>query len=166
MSRTRKRQEPYQYRHPKGHKKAKIHNLRSIPPNPYEDIHPDDQCFIVYKIIRKMFNAGIEYEVIERRLRHEYKIPAWQWYVAVHGTGFIWVVFLNNVMFGKNILLPSILSTVFFSMGETLNWFVFQFFIYTDEPFGKIGAFISIQGMYFIYCIVQCFLLRLSDNTR
>jgi len=79
MSRTRKRQNTGYYRSISGHKKAKLNRLRSIPPNSWEDIRADKQCYMVRNIIKDMFNAGTELEEIENRIKNEYKVPRWQW---------------------------------------------------------------------------------------
>ena len=63
-----------------GHKMAKQHNLRSIPPDTHlEDIKADKQCYDTSRIIEKMFNAGVEIEQIENKMRARYKIPHWAW---------------------------------------------------------------------------------------
>jgi len=80
MSRTRKRQSTGYYRQTiSGYKRAKLNKLRSIPPNPWEDLRADNQCHTMRGIIEDMFNAGIELEEIENKVKNEYGVPHWQW---------------------------------------------------------------------------------------
>lgn len=79
MSRSRKRQSAYSHRNPRGNKQAKINDLRSVPPGMYDDVNYDRQCFNADRIIRKMYNSGMEIEEIERKIREDYRMPRWQW---------------------------------------------------------------------------------------
>ena len=79
MSRSHKRQETRSYRAPKGHRRAKMHGLRSVPPSQWDDVKPDDQCYKIDKIIDSMFNKGMQLEEIEKKIKEQYKVPHWQW---------------------------------------------------------------------------------------
>jgi len=79
MSKTYKKQRVGYYRSPRGHKKAKLNNLRNVPPSSWEDMKPDNQCFIIDDIIKKLFNKGMTIEEIEKKVRPEYKIKHWKW---------------------------------------------------------------------------------------
>jgi len=56
-------------------------------------------------------------------------LAPWKWYLASHLCGFLWLLLVNHLFFEKNIIWPILLSTAYFSSGETLNWFFFNYFI-------------------------------------
>lgn len=78
MSRSHKRYFTY-YRSIRGFKKATIHNLRSIPPNPWEDIKPDKQCWKASRVIYDLFNKGMDVDQIKKKVKANYHIQNWQW---------------------------------------------------------------------------------------
>jgi hypothetical protein len=86
MSGTRKRQNNRAYRSLKGHKQATRDGCRnkSIPPDPWDDIRPDDQCFVASKMMDRMFNNGVEFEVIEKKIKNRFKLAQWQWIEINH----------------------------------------------------------------------------------
>ena len=88
------------------------------------------------------------------------KISCWQWSVPVHAAGFIWMLFWNKIFINRNIILPILFSTLFFTAGETANWFVFNFFKYMENPFGAIGSFWIIILLYLGLCSMSCIIIR------
>lgn len=79
MSRSNKRQETRNFRSPKGRKFAKAHGLRTVPPGQNDDIKPDNQCHKIGRIIKKLFNKGVQIEEIEKKVKAKYGVPHWQW---------------------------------------------------------------------------------------
>ena len=77
MGKTYKRQQIYDYfRKPKGRKQAKINNVRkgAIPPDSWDDVQHDDQCYVVYRLLEKMIDSNISDEEIEHKLVNKFKI--------------------------------------------------------------------------------------------
>jgi hypothetical protein len=91
---------------------------------------------------------------------HFDKIQAWQWSVPVHFTGFCWLLFWNNIFRRQVIILPIAVSTLFFLVGETANWFVFQFFKYEESPLGAAGSFWIIIFLYIGMCTITSYIIR------
>ncbi len=87
-------------------------------------------------------------------------LAPWKWYLASHLGGFLFLLLVNHLFFNKSVIWPILLSTAYFSTGETLNWFLFNYFIYTEKPFGPAGAYWTIVLIYLIYCTGQAYVLR------
>ena len=87
-------------------------------------------------------------------------LAPWKWYLASHLGGFLFLLLVNQLFFNRSIIWPILLSTAYFSGGETLNWFFLHYFIYTDKPFGPEGAFWTIILAYLTYCAGQAYVLR------
>ena len=92
-------------------------------------------------------------------------IPAWQWSLPVHLTGFIWLVACNRLLAARSALLPVLLSTAFFFLGETLNRYFLGFFVYAgDLPWQKALSFWSIIAMYAGLCTGAVLILRFPEK--
>ena len=78
MGKTYKKQKIYKnFRYPRSSKKAKIYKTRNkaIPPSEYEDIIPDEQCFLYLKIIDRMKSRQIPKRLIINAVHRRFKIP-------------------------------------------------------------------------------------------
>lgn len=62
------------FRRPKGKLNAKIHNARSIPPDSWEDLPIDPQCYLPFRLAIKMLEEGFPPELIVRKLYNKFKI--------------------------------------------------------------------------------------------
>jgi len=78
MSRTYKTSYGY-FRPVRGNKQAIISEARkkAIPPNSWDDIPYDKQCFVLYKIALGLHKKGWEKERIIKHLKIKYKIKEW-----------------------------------------------------------------------------------------
>ena len=90
------------------------------------------------------------------------KIPAWKWSIPVHLLGLIWLIFCNATLKEKPKLWSILISSLFFFLAETLNWFVFHFFEYSNEPFGQVASFWIVIMLYISLCTICSFLLRMD----
>jgi hypothetical protein len=88
------------------------------------------------------------------------KISVFYWSVPVHCMGFLWLLFWAKKLFNKPILFSILVSSLFFLVMETTNWFVFQFFTYEPYLFGAEGSFAIIILLYMILCSIICMILR------
>ena len=63
MGKTYKKFPWGQYRKPRGRKHALIQGARkkAIPPNSWEDIRADDQCWLPYKLARRFYDNRMSY---------------------------------------------------------------------------------------------------------
>lgn len=92
------------------------------------------------------------------------KIPAWKWSIPVHLLGLIWLVFWNSKLKGRPIIWTILVSTIFFVIAEALNWFAFNFFEYSKDPFGEVASFWIVIMLYVGLCTICCFLLRTGNK--
>jgi hypothetical protein len=89
------------------------------------------------------------------------KIPAWQWSLPVHLTGFIWLVACHQLFRTRPALVPILLATLFFFIGETLNWYFLNFFAYAGDRAGeKALSFWAVIAMYAGLCAGAILILR------
>jgi len=77
MSRTFKKYPRHWYRRPSGRKRALVNGVRkrAVPPDPYDDIHPDRQCFSADKVGLELHKLGWSNEKIAKRLSWRFKVP-------------------------------------------------------------------------------------------
>ncbi len=88
-------------------------------------------------------------------------IPAWQWSLPVHLTGFVWLVICNRLFIKQPALVAILLSTAFFLTGETLNWYVLDFFAYAgNQTWQKAISFWLVIVMYAGLCTGAVLILR------
>jgi hypothetical protein len=92
------------------------------------------------------------------------KIPAWKWSIPVHLLGLIWLIFWNSKLKEKPMIWSILVSTLFFVIAETLNWFAFNFFEYSKDPFGEVASFWIIIMLYISLCTICSFLLRMDNK--
>lgn len=78
MARTRKKTIGLTFRNPGGHKRAKKDGCRAVPPNPWDDISPDRQCDLPYKIAFAMHKKGLPKDKIINRLVNFHGYKRWQ----------------------------------------------------------------------------------------
>jgi len=80
MARSRKKNIGMMHRHPKGHKRAKKQGGRNkaIPPNPWEDIRPDSQCYLPFKIAFALHKKGWSRDDIVNRLVDNHGYDRWK----------------------------------------------------------------------------------------
>ena len=80
MARTFKRLPTRWYRRPKGFRQAKIHGVRrkAIPPNDWEDICADNQCYLPYKIAFTLHKKGFSKEIVIKKLRRKFNLKEWE----------------------------------------------------------------------------------------
>ena len=88
------------------------------------------------------------------------KIPAWQWSLPVHLTGFFWILFMSKRLGSSLVYIPILLSLLFFLTGELLNAFLFHFFSYEQYPFGPVFSFVAVIFSYLVLCSLCCFLMK------
>lgn len=91
-------------------------------------------------------------------------IAQWKWSIPVHLSGLLWLILWNFRLKDKSIIWSVLVASLFFIMAETLNWFVFGFFKYSDDPFGKVASFWIIITLYIILCTLCSFLLRMGNE--
>lgn len=94
------------------------------------------------------------------------KISVFYWSVPVHCIGFLWLLFWAKKFFKKPFLFSILVSSLFFLVMETANWFVFQFFTYEPFLFGAEGSFATILLLYVILCSVTCMILRQDTKLK
>lgn len=87
-------------------------------------------------------------------------IPGWVWSLPVHTVGFLWLFAVNRWFEGKHIFVPVTLSTLFFFLAESANWFWFHFFQYGPRPFDSVISFWIVIALYAILCTFCSLLLR------
>ena len=99
------------------------------------------------------------------------RIPAWHWSLPVHAAGLVWLLVFNRLFLNRSALVPILLSTLFFTAGETLNRFFWGFFAYAGAtPAARILSFWLVIAMYLGLCTATVLLLRVpgrkdrSDN--
>jgi hypothetical protein len=88
------------------------------------------------------------------------QIPAWKWSIPVHLLGLIWLIFWNSRLKDKAVIWSILISILFFFLAETLNWYFFNFFIYSNEPFGEVASFWIVIILYISLCTICSFVLR------
>ncbi len=88
------------------------------------------------------------------------KIPTWQWSVPVHLSGLVWMVLWSVILRAKPIIWPIIISIGFFLVCEILNWTNFQFFNYSEKPFGETISFWIVILLYVTLCTITNMMLR------
>ena len=93
-------------------------------------------------------------------------IPAWQWSVPVHLSGFLWMVFWNIKLKDKPIEWPVFASLLFFFAAELLNRHLLHFFIYANKPLGAEFSFWVVIGIYAVLCTICSLLLRRVADQR
>ena len=72
MSRTLKRYPEGGLRNPKGHRQAIVRDDRAVPPDPWEDIQHDKQCFFPFKVAVGMAKNLVPREEIVRHLMKKF----------------------------------------------------------------------------------------------
>jgi hypothetical protein len=89
------------------------------------------------------------------------KIPAWQWSLPVHLNGFLWLVACDRLLRNRSPLIPIFLATLFFLLGETLNWYFLNYFAYAGDRTGeRILSFWAVIVMYAGLCTGAILILR------
>jgi hypothetical protein len=78
VSKTYKRIPSSLFRHPKGYKQAKINNVRSIPPNAWDDIQTDKQCWMPFDIARNLYKQNKTIEDIRKTLIKKFNLKNWE----------------------------------------------------------------------------------------
>lgn len=61
-------------RHMKGRRKALANNLRSVPPDPWDDFMHDREALSPYRIAKRLVLNGWKDEDIERKIAHKFRI--------------------------------------------------------------------------------------------
>jgi len=76
MGKTYKKTPRSMHRRPKGFKQAKINQTRNkaVPPNSWEDLGFDDQCYIPYNAAESMFQKGFDKEKIIDKLKRKFNL--------------------------------------------------------------------------------------------
>jgi hypothetical protein len=87
-------------------------------------------------------------------------VQCWQWSLPVHALGFIWILGCHHMLRGQPLVLPVVMSVLYFFGAESANWYLFRFFDYSDGPLGPPGSFWLIIIMYTSLCAVCVYLLR------
>jgi hypothetical protein len=92
-------------------------------------------------------------------------LPAWQWSLPVHLAGFIWLVSINRFFLNYPKFLPIMAATLFFFIGEALNWYFWDFFTYAgDLVWHKALSFWTVILMYAGLCTGAVLLLRIPEK--
>lgn len=68
------------FRKPKGHKQAKANKVRhkAIPPNAWDDIMHNNECWQPFKVAQKMKSQGFEWEEISNRVKFKFNLTAYE----------------------------------------------------------------------------------------
>lgn len=76
MSRTWKKYTGHCYRSPKGHKQALVAGARNraVPPDSWEDVAFDKQCFLAFKVAKGMAKQMATYEDIVQHVMRKFGI--------------------------------------------------------------------------------------------
>ena len=78
MSRTYKRGPQHQwcYRGPRGYKNAVINGARprSIPPDSYQDISFDGQCYAYWRVLRHLIESGMDVDEAIHKVVKKFKV--------------------------------------------------------------------------------------------
>ena len=90
------------------------------------------------------------------------EIHTWKWSIPVHLLGLIWLIVCNLKLKETPKIWSILISSLFFLLAETLNWFVFNFFEYSNEPFGQVASFWIVIMLYIGLCTICSFLLRMD----
>lgn len=93
-------------------------------------------------------------------------MPAWQWSVPVHFSGFLWIVFWNVKLKEESIVWAVVACLMFFFSAELLNRHVFHFFIYSRQPLGEDFSFWVVIGLYVGLCAICSLFLRDFDRPQ
>jgi hypothetical protein len=91
------------------------------------------------------------------------QIPAWKWSIPVHVLGLIWLIYWSSRLIDKPVIWPILISSLFFFLAETLNWFVFNLFEYSNEPFGEAASFWIVIILYVTLCTMCSIVLRIDS---
>lgn len=87
--------------------------------------------------------------------------PAWQWSVPVHTAGFFWMLICVHLFRDRSLIWPVVFSTLFFFIGESLNWCVLNIFEYGGQTSGaRITSFWAVILMYLFLCTTTLLVLR------
>lgn len=94
MARTYKRM-PYRgcgFRNTHGRRQALINKARpkAVPPDPWEDIPVDNQCYLPMRIALKLHQKGMDNVVIVKHLRRKFKLSLKQAEGCVSWDGYWW----------------------------------------------------------------------------
>jgi hypothetical protein len=87
-------------------------------------------------------------------------IAPWKWSMPVHLMGFLWILLANAILKDKPMIFAIMGSVLFFFAAETLNAFVFTFFVYSDRFCCSAFSFWTIVVQYFCLCALCSFILR------
>jgi len=88
------------------------------------------------------------------------EIPGWTWSLPVHAIGFLFILAVNGWFERKHILAPVTVTTLFFFLAESANWYCFHFFQYGPHPFGPTASFWIVIALYAVLCTLCSLLLR------
>jgi hypothetical protein len=80
------------FRNPRGHKQALIDKVRpkARPPDAWEDIQPDKQCFLPINIAKQLREKGIPEEVVRRKLKKKFRLSNWEISLILTGMRGMW----------------------------------------------------------------------------
>jgi xanthine/uracil permease len=87
--------------------------------------------------------------------------PAWQWSLPVHAVGFFWMLICVRLFRNSTLFWPVVFSTLFFFIGESLNWYTLNIFQYGGRSEGaRMVSFWTVIAMYFLLCTTVLLILR------
>lgn len=74
MGKTYKKFNGFKFRRPKGFKNAVINNARLIPPDDWEDLSFDPQCYLPLRAAGDMLSLGIPFDIVVRKLCNKFHL--------------------------------------------------------------------------------------------